>query len=226
MPVMKTHMATRRAAAFLAVLSALTFQTVPGLAQATPEVEALATKIRADQFKTIINCEGCNLAGADFDGQFLRLAALERADLTGARLRGADLTGIHLTRAKLAGADFSGSNMAGAVLTNADLRGANLSDARLDAVRVHGADFTGANIQRANFRLLEYVKKLTFAGADARGTIFRHAFLGGVDFTGTDLRGADFTRATGLTDAQLSRACGDERTILPPGLSIPHCDGS
>ena len=223
---MKTVPASRRATALLAMLLALVFQTLPGLAQATPEVEALTAKIKADQFKTIVNCERCNLAGADFDGQFLRLAALERADLTGARLRGADLTGIHLTRAKLTGADFSGSNMAGAVLNNADLRGATLVDTRLDAVRVHGADFTGANIQRANFRLLEYVKGLTFAGADARGAIFRHAFLGGVDFAGADLRGADFTRATGLTNAQLAKACGDDATILPPGLSIPRCSAS
>lgn len=223
---MKKPTKTGCAAALLSLLVALAVLPAPAIAQATPAVEALATKIKAEQFKIIVNCERCNLAGADFDGQFLRLAALERADLTGARLRDADLTGIHLTRAKLAGADFSGSNMAGAVLTNADLRGAKLIDTRLDAVRVHGADFTGANIQRANFRLLEYVKGLTFAGADARGTIFRHAFLGGVDFAGADLRGADFTRATGLTNAQLARACGDDTTILPPGLSIPRCSAS
>ena len=223
---MKKPTKTGRAAALFSLLAALAVLPAPAVAQATPEVEALAAKIKAEQFKTIVNCERCNLAGADFDGQFLRLAALERADLTDARLRGADLTGIHLTRAKLTGTDFSGSNMAGAVLANADLRGATLVDTRLDAVRVHGADFTGANIQRANFRLLEYVKKLTFAGADARGAIFRHAFLGGVDFSGTDLRGADFTRATGLTNAQLAKACGDDATILPPGLSIPRCDGS
>lgn len=211
--------------AALALAAGIAFLPGVAAAQATPAVEALAARIIADQFKTIINCEGCNLAGADFDGQFLRLAALEGADLTGARLSGADLTGIHLTRAKLAGADFSGSNMAGAVLTNADLRGANLADARLDAVRVHGANFSGANLQRANLRMLEYVKRLTFAGADARDAIFRHAFLGGVDFSGTDLRGADFTRATGLTNAQLAKACGDDRTILPPGLTIPLCNG-
>jgi len=223
---MEKHIATRRAATLFSMLAAFAFIAVPAFAQVSPEVEALAAKIKADQFRIIINCERCNLAGANFDGQFLRLAALEGANMTGATFRGADLTGIHLTRAKLAGADFSGANMAGAVLTNADLRGANLSDSRLDAVRVHGADFTGANLQRANLRMLEYVKRLTFADADARDAVFRHAFLGGVDFTGTDLRGADFTRATGLTNAQLARACGDERTILPPGLSIPRCGGS
>ncbi|MDO8839421.1 MAG: pentapeptide repeat-containing protein [Parvibaculum sp.] len=217
---------TRRLAASLALVAGIAFLLPSAMAQPTAEVEARAAKIIADQYKVIINCEGCNLAGANFDGQFLRLAALEGANMSGATFRDADLTGIHLTRANLAGADFSGANMAGAVLTNADLRGANLSDARLDAVRVHGANFTGANLQRANLRMLEYVKRLTFAGADARDAIFRHAFLGGVDFNGTDLRGADFTRATGLTNAQLARACGDERTILPPGLSIPRCGGS
>jgi uncharacterized protein YjbI with pentapeptide repeats len=214
-----------RVSAILFALAAFTVQVAPATAQPSSAVEALAGKIIADQYKTIINCEGCNLAGANFEGQFLRLAALEGADLRGARFKGADMTGVHLTRAKLEGADFSGVNMAGAVLTNADLRGANLSDARLDAARLHGANFTGANIQRANFRLLEYVRKLSFAGADARGTIFRHAYLGGVDFSGTDLRGADFTRATGLTGKQLARACGDSSTILPDGLTIPNCDG-
>ena len=123
---MKSPSKTGRAAALFSLLAALAVLPAMAVAQATPEVEALAAKIKADQFKVIINCERCNLAGADFNGQFLRLAALERANLTGARLSGADLTGIHLTRAKLAGADFSGSNMAGAVLTDADLRGANL----------------------------------------------------------------------------------------------------
>ena len=223
---MSIFQSIKRCSAALALATGTVLLPAVAAAQATPAVEALAARIIADQYRIIINCEGCNLAGANFDGQFLRLAALEGADMRGASFRHTDLTGIHLTRARLEGANFSGANMAGAVLTNADLRGANLADARLDAVRVHGANFSGANLQRANLRMLEYVKRLTFAGADARNAIFRHAFLGGVDFSDADLRGADFTRATGLTNAQLARACGDERTILPPGLSIPHCSGN
>lgn len=208
----------------IAAIFAVALHHAPAMAQPTPEVEALAAKIRADQYRTIINCEGCTLAGANFDGQFLRLAALQGSDMRGASFRGADMTGVHFNRAKLDGANFAGANMAGAVLLGASLRGANLSDTRLDAARVHDADFTGANLQRANLRMLEYVNNLTFADADARGAIFRHAFLGRADFTGTDLRGADFTRATGLTNKQLARACGDETTILPPDLTIPECD--
>lgn len=207
----------------IAAIFAIALHGAPAMAQPTPEVEALAARIRADQYKTIINCEDCNLAGANFDGQFLRLAALQGADMRGASFRGADMTGVHFNRAKLYGANFAGANMAGAVLLGASLRGADLSDARLDAVRVHDADFTGANLQRANLRMLEYVHRLTFAGADARGAIFRHSYLARVNFTGTDLRGADFTRAKGLTDKQLSLACGDETTILPPDLTIPRC---
>ncbi|MDZ4380199.1 MAG: pentapeptide repeat-containing protein [Parvibaculum sp.] len=207
------------------VLAAIALTAAPARAEPAPEVQALAAKIIEDQFKTIINCERCNLAEANFDGQFLRLAALQGANLTGARLRGADITGIHLNRAKLDGANFSGSNMAGAVLTGATLRGADLSNTRLDAVRMSGADFTGANLSGANLRMLEYVKGTKFTNVNARNAIFRHAYLGRVDFTGADLSGADFTRSVGLTNEQLGRACGDGTTILPPGLSIPACGG-
>ncbi|PKQ02857.1 MAG: hypothetical protein CVT73_17090 [Alphaproteobacteria bacterium HGW-Alphaproteobacteria-12] len=212
---------TKRYAAMLLTAAMLT--VAPARAEPTPEVQALAAKIIKDQFKTIINCERCDLREADFDGQFLRLAAFQNANLTGARLRGADITGIHLNRAKLDGTNFSGANMAGAVLTGASLRDADLSNTRLDAVRMSGADFTGANLSGANLRMLEYVKGTKFTNVNARNAIFRHAYLGRVDFTGADLSGADFTRSVGLTNEQLARACGNDRTILPPGLSIPDC---
>jgi len=86
-----------------------------------------------------------------------------------------------------------------------------------------GADFTGANLSGANLRMLEYVKGTKFTNVNARNAIFRHAYLTRVDFTGADLSGADFTRSKGLTNEQLARACGDDKTILPPGLTIPDC---
>ena len=207
----------------LTALLALVLQATPLRAAPTPEVERLAADIVARQFKSIINCERCDLREADFDGQFLRLAAFQKTDLRGASFRGADITGIHLNRAKLDGANFSGANMAGAVLTGASLRGAVLTNARLDAVRMSGADFTGADISGSNLRVLEYVEGTTFEKVKARGTIFRHAYLSRVKLDGGDFSGADFTYAKGLTNAQLAKACGDDRTILPPGLSIPAC---
>lgn len=192
-------------------------------AQPSPEVEKRVAAMVAVQFKTILNCERCDLAGADLSGQFLRLAAFQSTNLEGADINGAELTGIHLNRANLDGADLSRTNMAGAVLTSASLRNANLAYARLDAVRMAGADFTGANLTGANLRMLEYVEGTSFAGVTARGAIFRHAYLSRVNIAGADFSGADFTRSKGLTNTQLATACGDEHTILPPGLKIPPC---
>lgn len=190
---------------------------------AAPEVEALVAEIAAKQFKTIVNCERCNLRDANFDGFFLRLAAFQRTDLTGAKLRGADMTGIHLSRAKLDGADMTGANLAGSELTRASFRNATLRNARLDAVRVHHADFTGADLRGANLRILEFVNGLVLKNVDARGARFDHAYLSRVDISGADFRGANFTRAIGLTNEQLATACGDGATILPDGLRIPPC---
>ncbi|MBA4210892.1 MAG: hypothetical protein C0454_15315 [Parvibaculum sp.] len=188
-----------------------------------PDVAARVADITANQFKTIINCEKCDLRAANFDGHFLRLAAFQRTDLSGAMLRGAEMSGIHLTRAKLDGADLSGANLSGSDLTRTSFRNARLQRTRLDAARMHNADFTGADLRGANLRIIEFVNRLSFRDADARGAIFHHAHLASVDLTGANLSGADFTRATGLSNAQLAKACGDEKTILPPGLSIPHC---
>jgi|SRR5690554_3903777 len=193
-------------------------------AQPSPEVEKRVAAMLAVQFKTILNCERCDLSGADLSGQFLRLAAFQGVDLRNANANGAELTGIHLNRAKLDGADLSRTNMAGAVLTGASLRNANLTYARLDAVRMAGADFTGANLSGANLRMLEYVEGTSFAGVTARGTVFRHAYLSRVNIAGADFSGADFTRSKGLTNEQLATACGDRHTILPPGLRIPPCE--
>ena len=54
------------------------------------------------------------------------------------------------------------------------------------------------------------------------------AYLDGANFSGATLDGTNFAgaslqRATGLSQSRLNRACGDEATQLPSGLSIPHC---
>lgn len=204
-------------------LFAAALLTAEASAEMTPDVAARVAEISAKQFKTIVNCEKCDLSGANFDGHFLRLAAFQRTDLTGAMLRGAEMTGIHLTRSKLDGANLSGANLSGSDLTRTSFRNAKLQNARLDAARMHYADFTGADLRGANLRIIEFVNRLSFRDVDAQNAIFHHAHLGSVDLTGANLSGADFTRATGLSNAQLAKACGDEKTILPQGLSIPRC---
>jgi uncharacterized protein YjbI with pentapeptide repeats len=183
----------------------------------------LVNSLKADAFKTLLTCRGCTLAGANFNGSFLRLASLQGADMRQAKLAGAELSGTLLTRANLEGADMRGANASGADLRGANLKRADLSYAHVDAAMLIDTDFTGAKLVGADFRAIELVKGLTFRDADLTDAGFRYAFLRGVDFRGAKLSGADFTRAFGLSNEQLALACGDERTKLPEGLTIPVC---
>jgi|GEM_PF-1560257 len=188
-----------------------------------PVNEKLVGSMKADAFKTLLTCRGCTLAGANFNGSYLRLASLQGADMRKAHLAGAELSGTLMNGANLEGADMRGASAAGINLIGAKLKGADLSYARLDAALLFRADFTDAKLVGTNFRVVEFVKGMSLRNADARKAIFRHAFLGGVDFRGANLSGADFTKAWGLTNEQLALACGDDKTKLPEGLRIPTC---
>lgn len=52
---------------------------------------------------------------------------------------------------------------------------------------------------------------------DLNGAILTRAKLNGAILTGAILLGAI------ITQAQLDTACGDENTLLPPGLTIKPC---
>jgi uncharacterized protein YjbI with pentapeptide repeats len=90
-------------------------------ALAAPTYDAAAV---ARIHTAIVDCPGCNLAGAD-----LTNTCVKAHDLTGANFDGA--TAILMC-------------MSYANFTNASFRGTNLSAANLAHARVDGADFTGA----------------------------------------------------------------------------------
>jgi hypothetical protein len=115
-------------------------------------------------------------------------------------LKGASLFYANLARTNLNGADLSHAHLYGANLTGADLSAAHLSSASLDSADLGGADLSNALLN----------------GASLTG-----ANLTGADLTGADLRGADLSFSKGLTQQQLGFVCGDEKTILPPGLKVP-----
>ncbi|MCH8001313.1 MAG: pentapeptide repeat-containing protein [Proteobacteria bacterium] len=67
------------------------------------------------------------------------------------------------------------------------------------------------------------------SGADLAGASLRDVFPSETDLRGAklaraDLSGADLASALGLTQFQLSAACGDETTRLPPDFTVPPCD--
>jgi hypothetical protein len=142
---------------------------------------------------------------------------LVNVDLYGASLHGANLLEANLAGANLTGADLSGANLWGAALDHAALSGADLTAATLSEATLFGADLHGANLADASL-----------AGANLHGADLREATLGGADLFDADLfratlSGADLASVTGLTQAHLDSACGDEDTKLPAGLIIPRC---
>ncbi len=121
---------------------------------------------------------------------------LQQASLTGANLRGSNLRGTNLREA-----DLREANLRWTSLFNADLRGADLRN----------ADLRGASLYKTDFR-----------EANLRGADFRFAHLVSANLEKADLREANLRGAKNLTQAQLDRACVDEKTILTKGLTRPE----
>ena len=115
---------------------------------------------------------------------------------------GLEARGLNLSRSRLRQADLSLSVMNRTRFSNADLR-----DVDAYGGVFSGSSFSGANLTNASF-VGAYLQGANFAGATLQGT---------------NISGADLSRASGLTQSQLNRACGDGSTVLPHGLRIPAC---
>ena len=130
---------------------------------------------------------------------------------------GANCAGCNLFQADLGKLNASSRNLSGARLRQADLSAvvmnrANFSGADLRDVNAYGGVFTGANFSGADLTNATFV-----------GTYLQGARFGGANLSGANFSGAEMDRATGLTQSQLDRACGDESTRLPAGLRISSC---
>lgn len=131
--------------------------------------------------------------------------------------RANSVIGADLFEADLRQADAKNAFMAKADLRNARLQGAVLWKANLKGAYLFKANLKGANLWRA------HLEGTDLSWAHLEGADFGFANLEGADLDWSYLKGADLTDATGLTQEQLDKACGDSLTILPPGLTIRDC---
>lgn len=113
-----------------------------------------------------------------------------------------DLKNVDVSRSRLRQSDMQLSTF-----DNWNLSNANLSIANLFGVRFNDSNFSGADLSRA-----------TLVGA-----YFGSSTFDGTNLTDANISGADFSIARGLTQHQLDRACGDNSTMLPKGLSVKAC---
>ncbi|HTK34257.1 MAG TPA: pentapeptide repeat-containing protein [Caulobacteraceae bacterium] len=130
---------------------------------------------------------------------------------------GASCPGCNLFQADFGNKELKGKNFAGARLRQADLSAAvlnhsNFARADLRDVNAYGALFSSANLAGADLTNASFV-----------GTYLEGANLAGAKLAGTNFSGAEMSRARGLTQAQLSGACGDASTQLPRGLRLRAC---
>jgi len=144
-------------------------------------------------------------------------AAAQNMGQIGRVRAGAGCPGCNLFQADLANREIKGRSFAGARLRQADLSAAvmnatSFAHADLRDVNAYGAVFTGASFAGAD---------LTNAGMV--GTYLQGADLHGARLSGANFSGAEMDRARGLTQGQLSGACGDEATRLPRGLHLAPC---
>ena len=108
-------------------------------------------------------------------------------------------------------------DLAGADLTNQCVKQGNLEGAKFDGARLILMCMSYADFRGASFR-----------NADLAGANLAHAKVDGADFTDADLsiasiKGTDLSRAHGLTQIQLNRACADSETKVPAGLKAKTC---
>src|SRR5579875_3646787 len=98
--------------------------------------------------------------------------------------------------------------------------------------RIHGGivDCVACDLRGAALMCMSFANftNASFRGTELSGANLAGAKLDGADLTGaktsiTSFLGTDLRHVKGLTQAQLDIACGDDKTLLPPGLKIHTC---
>lgn len=170
--------------------------------------------------------QGANLVGAHFDSTDLSdanltSANLEKATLVRAWLKNAKADGANFAKIEAYRSDFSNASannvsFANAELQRAEFAGAQLNNADFQKAELGRADFDKAVLTGANFSFAN-LSRATLNGAVMEGpTSFGGAFM-----YLTRIEGLDLSKASGLQQAQINLACGDNTTILPSWLKAP-----
>lgn len=175
----------------------------------TADIQAVLTVLgkRLEKDRTRDVSEGRRLVLADTN---LRGAQLSEAHFDHANLSWVILSEANLKKATLVKAFLIKARLDGAYLGDADLQDARLSNARLSMACLDRAHLERAVLIQARLE-----------GAELIGAYFKGADLTDADLTHANVKGTDLSKAKGLTQQQLDRACGDEKTRLPAALKRP-----
>lgn len=150
------------------------------------------------------------LQGADFSRSDMRNVNLTVAQMQGANLNAAQINGAMMIHAKMQGTDLNSSHLQGAVLYIAQLQASDLGWAQMQGSVLFGADLRGTSLYATDF-----------LGSDLRGTKILGEGCITTSYIGTLLHSA--TLSCVLDQEDLKFAVGNDKTVLPEGLTVPTC---
>jgi uncharacterized protein YjbI with pentapeptide repeats len=210
----------------------LILATLAALALVTPAAAQIRVDARIQMNSG--SCSGCDLSDKAMNGVRLNNAnfsnsTFNNSNLSGGSLDGSDLSGAHFRSALMYRVEGNGVTMPRAVfedatLTEAKLPNSKMADANLSRADLSRATFTNSDFARARFDSANLTDG-QFQGGQFQGAFFPGAILSDSQFDGANFSGADLSSSQGLKQTQLDVACGNEKTRLPVGLSLPYCDG-
>ena len=167
-----------------------------------------------------IRLNNANLSKSNFNNSNLSGGSLDGSDMSDANFRGALMYRVTGDRVTMPRAIFEDATLTEANLPNAKFSEANLARANLARAVFSGTDFSGAKFDNAD------LTDVQFQGGQFHNTDFGNAILIDAKLDRANFSGANMSRAQGLKQAQLDVACGNEKTRLPVGLSLPYCENA
>ncbi len=115
---------------------------------------------------------------------------------------------------------FSGEELFNTNFSKAYLKNANLSGARLFKVNLSGATLYYANLSKATLHDVDLSNR-RLLGVDLSGATLLNVNLSEANLQDTNLESAILSTVKNLTQEQVDKAKGNEKTKLPDGLNRP-----
>ncbi len=112
------------------------------------------------------------------------------------------------------------ANLRDANLNEAELKEANLERARLRRAKLSKADMKKAKLRKAKLGKAD-LSEAELNDADLSKAVLEKANLNKANLSNADLSDADLSGAKNLTQEQIDKAVGDDRTKLPDHLQHP-----
>lgn len=166
--------------------------------------------------------DGYTLDFTDLRGAAIANVSLQKVKGQDTRFDGALLHRADFSRASLRRARFDQAIMAHTIFEGSEVIEGSFSDAVMRGGSLSGATMAGSRFDRTRFERTD-LRQVDLSATSFREAVFLNTRLHGSSLAAANLSGADLTTAFGLTQDQLDRACGDEATLLPEGLTVPSC---